>query len=104
MIFSSKKVFHTENVENVENYVEKSAKNTDFSMDGKKFQEGFPQFREIACGKVENSDLCALCTTLPFIPKNCKKMYGNKWRKLRKKRLHIFRKRKLRKEKRKRKL
>jgi len=82
MIFPSKKVFHTENVENVENYVENSFENADFSMLGKKFQVSFPQFCENACGKVENSVLCAKCTTFPFITKNCKKMSGNKWRKV----------------------
>ena len=80
MIFPQKKVFHTKNVENVENYVEKNAKKLDFALVGKKSQSGFPQFRKYWCGKVENFAFCARCTILPFKAKNCIKMTDNKWR------------------------
>ncbi len=51
MIFPQKKVFHTKNVENVENYVEKNAKKLDFALVGKNPNQVFHNSANIGVEK-----------------------------------------------------
>jgi len=73
--FCEKVVFHTKNVENVENSGEEGVEKSRNHGKTKKLPTPFSTLPPNFCGKLLKIEKCAICTNLPFIGRKMEKEY-----------------------------